>query len=149
MVVFSNPDKPQCICYNSYMKNKTKDTFIIIFLSFVIIVCLIFSTLSIIRFERHLSSSGRRFFSAHQKFGVRNINNIQGWMTFDYLDYVFSLPPLYLKQHLNLSDQRYPNISINQYAKKHNIDQTIFLQNIKTTLSTYFTENASSSTSRP
>jgi hypothetical protein len=41
---------------------------------------------------------------------------IQSWMTFRYINYVFNLPVDYLSGKLNIKNSGYPNITIVQYA---------------------------------
>jgi hypothetical protein len=38
-------------------------------------------------------------------------------MTFDFLDKSFGLPPDYLKKGLGITDKKYPNITIDSWAK--------------------------------
>ncbi|MFA6999778.1 MAG: hypothetical protein WC241_01545 [Candidatus Paceibacterota bacterium] len=66
-----------------------------------------------------------------------NINSIKPWMTFNYLNVVFKLPPDYLKNTLNITDIRYPNISINTYIKHHNLPPQIFLYDIEKAITNY------------
>jgi hypothetical protein len=56
---------------------------------------------------------------------------IQLWMTFDYLNKVFSLPPDYLIKSLEITDARYPNLSLTQYARHNNINENDLLDLIK------------------
>lgn len=65
------------------------------------------------------------------------INNIQPWMSFDYLNYSFQLPPDYLRNSLNIADQHYPRLVIGHYAKSSKIDVQKFIQNIKQLISSY------------
>ncbi|MEI6316280.1 MAG: hypothetical protein WCO65_00960 [bacterium] len=59
------------------------------------------------------------------------VDEIQPWMTFNYVTVVFKLPPLYLKTALGITDQRYPNIQIGRYAKLNNIDSTLLIKKIQ------------------
>lgn len=59
---------------------------------------------------------------------------IGDWMTFDYLNAVFKLPPEYLQTALGIQDSRYPNISLRQYAQNHAIDEDIFLGQVQKAL---------------
>lgn len=62
---------------------------------------------------------------------------IQAWMTFDYINHIFNLTPDYLKQALNITDKKYPNVSLQSYAKQNNLNGQIFLQSIKQAVSNY------------
>ncbi len=42
---------------------------------------------------------------------------VQPWMTFDYVNNVFGLPPPYLKDAFDIRDADYPNISIAHHAR--------------------------------
>ena len=46
-----------------------------------------------------------------------DVEAVADWMTFDYLDRVFRLPPDYLKGALSITDARYPRMSIRRYAR--------------------------------
>jgi len=56
---------------------------------------------------------------------------IQDWMTFRYINYVFRLPPEYLSQTLKISDAYYPNLVIGTYAASHKLNGAAFLQSVK------------------
>ncbi len=62
---------------------------------------------------------------------------IKPWMTFDYVNFLFRLPSGYLKDRLGITDPRYPNIRIDQYAKHHNINGLLFLQNVQQAITSY------------
>ena len=58
------------------------------------------------------------------------ISDIRIWMTFDYLNVIFKLDPLYLKNTLIITDSKYPNISIEAYARHNRINPQVLLHNI-------------------
>lgn len=60
-----------------------------------------------------------------------SISSIQLWMTFDYINVVFNLPQNYLKDILGLSDSQYPNIRLDTYASRTNIDSQVLLKTVK------------------
>jgi hypothetical protein len=66
-----------------------------------------------------------------------SIDLIRPWMTFDYINFIFKLPPEYLKNTLVVTDPRYPNIRIDRYVKHHNLNTSLFLQNIKQAITNY------------
>ena len=41
---------------------------------------------------------------SHRVLTINDVNRIQNWMTFDYINKVFKLPSDYLKNNLNISD---------------------------------------------
>ena len=56
---------------------------------------------------------------------------VQDWMTFNYLNAVFKLPPGYLQGALGIQDARYPALSLRQYAQSRGIDDNAFLGQVK------------------
>jgi hypothetical protein len=45
-----------------------------------------------------------------------DVDKIRDWMTFDYINKVFRLPPAFLKDALGITDALYPNITLRRYA---------------------------------
>ena len=70
-------------------------------------------------------------------------NQIQSWMTFSYVDYIFSLSPDYLQNSLTIIDSRYPNLNISQYAREKGLDAGDFLKQIQTSVAKYATSATS------
>ena len=68
---------------------------------------------------------------------IINPNQIEGWMTFSYINYIFSLPPSYLKNSLVIQDSHYPNLGIDKYAKEKNINTTSFLTDVQKSVTQY------------
>ena len=62
---------------------------------------------------------------------------IQNWMTFDYIDHIFSLPSAYLQTTLNIQDARYPRIAIEDYAESAHLDQNSTLEAVRNAVSAY------------
>jgi len=69
------------------------------------------------------------------------INNIKPWMTFNYLNVIFKLDPTYLKNNLNITDSRYPNMRIDHYARRNHINPLSYLEQIKNIIINYQTTN--------
>jgi hypothetical protein len=90
----------------------------------VILVVVILATIySIVAEVWYLQRSGQ--FSAQRQMRQvlsralvvkPDVASIDDWMTFDYLNLVFKLPPTYLKDYLGITDARYPRLSIRRYA---------------------------------
>jgi len=59
------------------------------------------------------------------------VTSIKAWMTFDYLNVVFQLNPSYLQSKLGITDPHYPNVRIDSYARRHDINPLTLLQNIQ------------------
>jgi hypothetical protein len=60
-----------------------------------------------------------------------DLADIQGWMTFDFLNKAFGLPSDYLKKELVITDRKYPNITIDRWAKNNQENPSILLDRIK------------------
>jgi hypothetical protein len=45
-----------------------------------------------------------------------NVSAVQSWMTFDYINRLFGLPPDYLKATLAISDPVYPHLTLLHYS---------------------------------
>ena len=66
-----------------------------------------------------------------------DIDQIQSWMTFDYLNTVFKLPPAYLKTTLGITDAAYPNLHIGAYAHKNHLTQAQALAKVQEAITAY------------
>jgi len=66
-----------------------------------------------------------------------NINSINTWMTFDYINVIFKLPKNYLQNTFNITDPRYPNIRIGNYTKQHNLNLREFMHNLELAITNY------------
>ena len=75
----------------------------------------------------------------HAPLTIENTGLVDTWMTFRYTNLIFKLPPDYLKDNLNISDTRYPNISLGGYIKNNKLDKTIFLESVRKAISDYLT----------
>lgn len=85
-----------------------------------------------------LLSSRRNAIVRKNTTGVTaKLSTIAGWMTFRYVNKVFSLPPGYLQQELGIEDAKYPNIEIARYAKEVNKDSTVFVGEVRAAVSRY------------
>lgn len=74
---------------------------------------------------------------------VNDIEYIDSWMTFQYINFIFGMPNDYLKNTLAIEDVRYPNLPIGRYVKTKKLDSTTFLHQIKTATKTYLTTHPS------
>ena len=75
-----------------------------------------------------------------------DIGVIRSWMTFNYINRLFSLPADYLKSKLNITDLHYPQLTIYGYAKNLNLDQAAFLRQVENAISGYNPTKTSTST---
>jgi len=83
------------------------------------------------------------FRNNHGSLTVNDVGLIKSWMTFDYINKLFKLPPEYLKMQLAIADTRYPRISIRSFAKNNNMDINIFLLNVEQEVRNYLVNEAS------
>ena len=70
-------------------------------------------------------------------YNTKNVNKITPWMTFDYINTIFKLDPSYLKNALLIDDTRYPNIRLDNYAKRHNLILPIYMRDIENIITKY------------
>lgn len=100
-------------------------------------VCLVLLAAWAIRF--FLIPPSERFPREH--FLERSIpmtpEKIQGWMTFEYLNIVFKMPPDYLREKLALQGTAYPRITLRRYAKQTGMDLPLLIQNIQGAIREY------------
>jgi len=63
----------------------------------------------VMRYENinHNKENPRHGYLEHTQSGM-----IRSWMTFKYINKVYNLPDDYLKKELNITDARYPNMTI-------------------------------------
>jgi hypothetical protein len=66
-----------------------------------------------------------------------DIDDVESWMTFSYLNTVFKLPPEYLKNVLSVESPRYPDIHIGGYARVYKLDPDLLVKNIKQAIRDY------------
>jgi hypothetical protein len=62
---------------------------------------------------------------------------IEPWMTFAYINFVFKLPDEYLKMKLGISLDRYPNIQIARYIRLTHADTVYFLTSLRRAVGEY------------
>ena len=59
------------------------------------------------------------------------------WMTFDYINRVFALPPQYLQTTLSITDSRYPRLTIEEYAEDAKVSQLSVLTAVQNAIHGY------------
>src|ERR1700733_1684117 len=62
---------------------------------------------------------------------------IQSWMTFDYINHVFALPPTYLQTTLHITATSYPRLSLSTYARTQHLDAATFLASVQNAVHAY------------
>lgn len=119
--------------------------YIFIFFIIILITSLLFIWLrSLWLINRQPFFSWKRivsdFFWNHRK-KIDDVNYIESWMTFHYINIIFKVPENYLKDKLNIVDEKYPNISLLKYMNKNNINNVEFLNKLKWVLGEYIKQN--------
>ena len=69
---------------------------------------------------------------------------IQSWMTFDYINRVFSLPSDYLKGGLDITNSSYPKITIRKVADGRHALPESYLEEVKDAVRRYLILNINS-----
>ena len=64
-------------------------------------------------------------------------DSIGEWMTFSYINQIFNLSPDYLSTALTIQDTRYPHLTISQYEKAKNLNDTDFLKQVQGSVGQY------------
>jgi len=109
----------------------------------ILSVVLIYLCFQLVRVYRHNAraetiSTERSTFttllSHHAPLTTANTAYIQSWMTFDYINTIFKLPPAYLQTALGITDAHYPHISLTRYAHTNKIDTNTFLTEVENTV---------------
>jgi hypothetical protein len=84
----------------------------------------------------------------HPHLTASDASVIRTWMTFDYLNKLFILPPEYLKAQLSITDPAYPKLTVGKFAKDINQSASSTLTEVQNAVGQYLTNplpaNASS-----
>ena len=118
---------------------------LIIFITAVLVIVLIILCIVLAR-EYSKVAPGRiinrdrfsHFNREHIILGPGDTQVITSWMTFEYINHIFSLPPEYLRNTLLLQDIRYPRISLMQYAQLNHMSPDTFTVQVQTAVKNYF-----------
>lgn len=138
---------------NNHNKNKqiahyVKD--VIIVLAAILVVLIIFLVIDY-RALRHaqIMHDHQSFLASilahHAPLNANDVGAIRPWMTFDYVDTAFRLPPAYLAAQLPVADARYPQLTISGYAKTAHLDLTTVLNRVEGAVRAYFTTSTPAS----
>ena len=85
-------------------------------------------------------SRGHSFQLAHRTvrtLTAADTKNITSWMTFDFINRVFHVPADYLQNTLQITDIKYPGISLGVYARNHALDEVTFMGQVQTEVAAY------------
>jgi hypothetical protein len=105
----------------------------------VLIVFLVANYLSLRREQlintRHIAFS--ELLEHHGPLPVSDAGIIRSWMTFDYVNKLFALPPSYLQTQLQITNTHYPKLTISSYEKSANLDAATFLMEVEGAVRSY------------
>ena len=77
---------------------------------------------------------------AHGPVGASDASSVATWMTFDYVNHLFALPPQYLQTNLAITDSRYPRFTIREYSEDQHLDQSTALTQVQNAIRAYFAQ---------
>jgi hypothetical protein len=69
--------------------------------------------------------------------GPQDADRIESWMTFDYIDHIFSLPPTYLQTALSIQDPRFPRLTIEEYSEDAHLNLSETLGAVQAAVRSY------------
>ncbi len=72
---------------------------------------------------------------------IAEVDLIQGWMTFGYINKAFNLPTDYLKTNLGITDGKYPNITIGKAAQEQKEPESTYTGKLKEAVRQYLSSN--------
>jgi len=84
---------------------------------------------------RELSLSA--FVQKHGPLTADEVGVIKPWMTFDYVNKIFALPPTFLKDTFRIADPHYPNLAIDRYAGAEHFNNTDFVIALEAAIGNY------------
>jgi hypothetical protein len=105
--------------------------------------------LSVLFFQQYKHIRRLDYISAHRQslfkslhgsgpLTAANASSTQIWMTFNYINHAFSLPSTYLENNLAVSDSRYPNMTVEEYAKDTGLSTAMALVKVQSAIVAYF-----------
>ena len=86
--------------------------------------------------EVHISN----ILKLHGPLTESDISIVASWMTFDYINKLFAVPGAYLETELNVSNTRYPQISLSGYARSKGISSAFVVGKVESALRNYLSQ---------
>ncbi|MDR3582329.1 MAG: hypothetical protein P4L67_03590 [Candidatus Pacebacteria bacterium] len=71
------------------------------------------------------------FVKKHGPLTADETGVIRAWMTFGYINKIFGLPPDFIKDSFHITDPRYPNLTISQYAGSGGVAEADFMTSLE------------------
>jgi hypothetical protein len=78
------------------------------------------------------------FVDKHGPMTADEVGVIRSWMTFDYINRLFNLPPSYLQTQFSITDTHYPRLTVATYAMRNDLDTQTFVLQIEAAIQNYF-----------
>jgi hypothetical protein len=76
---------------------------------------------------------------SHQaQVAIVKTNQIERWMTFDYINRSFRLPSDYLKNELLITSVKYPRVTLGRVASAQGVQTDEFVERVKHSIEHYF-----------
>jgi hypothetical protein len=66
-----------------------------------------------------------------------DVGVVSPWMTFDYVNKLFAIPPTYFETALGITNTRYPQISLSGYARSKGISSAFVVGKVEAALRNY------------
>lgn len=79
-------------------------------------------------------------FRMHHSLGAKPAlaaSQIQGWMTFAYIEHVCHIPQSYLESQLSPNSSIPQNDTLAKYASQNNLDSSVFVESVRKAVVTY------------
>lgn len=109
--------------------------------AFLVLTILLVREYQRVQILEHATTHGRAWIEAvhnEHTLGASDVASIQSWMTFEYINHAFNLPPQYLQSKLSLNNAQFPRITIANYAKATGTAPATVLSQVQTAVSAYF-----------
>jgi hypothetical protein len=104
------------------------------FLGISVLICLILIFWFVGRFH---ALGGRERMHSRQSKPVITVDQIHGWMTFDYINHTFNVPAFYTQKKLIITSTKYPYMTVDALANEKGITSAILLVQLKGALNEY------------
>lgn len=104
------------------------------------ILLLFILTIIFLKQYSHIRNAGN-FHVRQTRSNLTDVNKIQKWMTFDYINRSFVLPPEYLKNELTIISDDYPKITLTKASLLKGEAPDKFIEDVKVSVQKYIDIN--------
>ena len=129
---------------NPINKKRAEELFLILSITILIII---FSFLLIKDIQSahqiRIAQKNNAFYKQKntKQIAATDVDYIQSWMTFHYINTIFAIPENYLNNNLKINDNHYPNLTIKKYAKNNNLNEQSALATLKQSVRDFMANN--------